>query len=115
MKTSVIRRALFPVFALIAGNAAAAAEGSVSIQSPADGASLDVMEQNKVEYEVQPGPRGDHVHFYVDDDEVAILRELKGSYTLESLTPGPHDLCIKVVNKNHTPIGVEECIKVTLQ
>ena len=110
----VIRMSLLPVFALFAGTAGAT-EGSVTIHSPADGASLDVMEQNKVEYEVEPGPRGDHVHFYVDDEEVAILRQLKGSYTLESLTPGQHDLCVKVVNKNHTPIGVEECIKVTLQ
>ena len=112
---AVIRLSLLPVFALFAGNAAGATEASVTIHSPADGASLDVMEQNKVEYEVEPGPRGDHVHFYVDDEEVAILRQLKGSYTLESLTSGQHDLCIKVVNKNHTPIGVEECIKVTLQ
>jgi hypothetical protein len=112
---AVIRLSLLPVFALFAGTAAGATEGSVTIHSPADGASLDVMEQNKVEYEVEPGPRGDHVHFYVDDEEVAILRQLKGSYTLESLTPGQHDLCIKVVNKNHTPIGVEECIKVMLQ
>ena len=102
-------------FALSLGNVAAQDEASVTIASPADGATLDVMEQNKVEYEVVPGPRGDHVHFYVDDEEVAILRQLAGSYTLESLAPGAHALCIKVVNKNHTPIGVEECIDVTVE
>ena len=101
--------------ALGTGNLAAQDEASVRIMSPEDGATLDVMEQNKVEYEVVQGPRGDHVHFYVDDEEVAILRQLAGSYTLESLTPGAHALCIKVVNKNHTPIGVEECIEVTLE
>lgn len=99
----------------LAGNAARAAEASVTIHSPADGAALDVMEQNKVDYEVVPGPNGDHVHFYVDGEETAILRQLKGTHTLETLTPGPHDLCIKVVNRNHTPIGVERCITVTMQ
>ena len=94
---------------------AIAAEGSVIIQSPVEGATLDVMEQNKIEYEVVPGPGGDHVHLYVDGEEVAILRQLKGSYTLENLASGQHDLCVKVVNKNHTPIGVEKCIAVTVQ
>lgn len=102
-------------FALSLGTAATAAEPSVTILSPADGATLDVMEQNKVEYEVVPGPHGDHVHFYVDGEETAILRQLKGSYTLGSLAPGQHELCIKVVNKNHTPIGVEKCIAVAVQ
>jgi hypothetical protein len=100
---------------LAMGNAALAEEASVTIHSPADGATLDAMVQNKVEFEVEPGPRGDHVHFYVDGEEVAVLRQLKGSYTLGSLTPGERELCIKVVNKNHTPIGVEKCITVAVE
>ncbi len=100
---------------LLLGNTAMAEEASVVIFSPADGATLDVMEQNKVDYEVVPGAGSDHVHFYVDGEETAILRQLKGSYTLGSLAPGQHQLCIKVVNKNHTPIGVEKCIGVTVQ
>lgn len=109
------RRSVFPLFAILFCHAAVAAEGSVTITSPAEGATLDVMEQNKIDYEVVPGPDGDHVHLYVDGKEVAILRALKGSYTLESLSPGQHDLCVKVVNKNHTPIGVEKCIAVAVQ
>ena len=112
---SVISFFLYLLFCLSMSNAALAVEASVTIQSPADGALLDVMEQNKVEYEVIPGPNGDHVHFYVDGDETAILRQLKGSYTLGSLATGQHELCIKVVNKNHTPIGVEKCISVTVE
>ena len=87
---------------------------SVKITSPADAAKLDAMAQNKVVYEVVPGPRGDHTHLYVDNKEVAVLRELKGSYALATLSPGRHDICIKVVNKGHTPIGVEQCVKVTV-
>lgn len=43
-----------------------AAQGSVEIHVPADGATLDAMEQSKLDYEVAPGPDGDHVHLYVD-------------------------------------------------
>ncbi len=87
---------------------------SVTITAPADGATLDAMEQNKISYDVVPGPKGDHTHLYVDGKEVAILRELKGSRTLESLAPGKHAICIKVVNKAHTPIGVEKCVNVSV-
>jgi hypothetical protein len=92
-----------------------AAEGSVTITSPQDGAKLDVMNQNKIVYDVVPGPKGDHVHVYVDDKEVGILRQLKGSYTLESLSAGKHTLCIKVVNKAHAPIGLQRCVNVSVE
>lgn len=91
---------------------ALAEEASVKFLSPANGAKLDSMAQNKASYEVVPGPKGDHVHFYIDGQEVAVLRQLKGSYTMETLGPGKHELCIKVVNKGHTPIGVQQCISV---
>jgi hypothetical protein len=55
------------------------------------------------------------VHFYIDGDEVAVLRQLEGSYLLDTLDEGAHRLCIKVVNKNHTPIGIEQCINVALR
>src|SRR3989338_8105897 len=42
-------------------------------------------------------------------------RQKKGSSTLDPLMPGMHEICAKMVNKNHTPIGVERCIKVTAE
>lgn len=95
--------------------AAMAAEGSVTIESPKDGAKLDAMSQNKLVYAVVPGPGGDHVHVYVDGKEAGILRQLKGSYTLETLAAGKHDICIKVVNKAHTPIGLQRCVAVSVE
>ena len=112
---SIMRLLLSLFLVLFLSNAAVAAEGSVTIHSPADGATLDMMSQNKVEYEVVPGPHGQHVHFYVDGEETAILRQLSGSHTLGSLAEGEHALCIKVVNRNHTPIGLEKCITVTVE
>lgn len=102
--------------ALVLATANARAEdGSVKIVSPADGAKLDAMAMNSISYEVVPGPRGDHTHLYVDGREVAVLRRLSGSQPLETLSPGAHELCIKVVNKAHTPIGVQRCVKVRVE
>lgn len=91
------------------------AQGKAVITSPADGATLDAMNENRIAYDVVYGPRGDHAHLYVDNKEVAILRKAKGSYLLETLSSGKHSLCVKVVNKAHVPIGIEQCIQVTVE
>ena len=92
------------------------AAGKAVITSPADGATLDGMDENRISYEVEYGPRGDHAHLYVDNKEVAILRKRKGSYLLETLSSGKHSLCVKVVNKAHVPVGgIEQCIQVTVE
>jgi hypothetical protein len=90
-------------------------QGTVLITSPGDGATLDAMDEIRLAYEVNPGPRGDHAHLYVDNKEVAILRERKGSYLLETLSSGNRSLCVKVVNKAHVPIGIGQCIQVTVK
>jgi hypothetical protein len=100
---------------LALAGAVQAAEPSIRILEPAEGAKLDLMAQNRMVYEVESGPRGDHVHVYVDDKEVGILRQLKGSYTFETLPAGKHRLCIKIVNKAHTPTGVEQCRNVVVE
>ena len=108
---------VYPLFgaALLACSQASLAEtAAVKITAPAEGAQLAAMAQNQVVYEVMPGAMGDHSHLYVDNKEMAVLRQLKGSYTLAALTPGQHAICIKVVNKGHTPIGVEQCVKVNV-
>lgn len=100
---------------LLLSAAATAQEAAVTIIQPADNAKLDAMASQRIVYEVVPGPKGDHTHLYVDGKEVAVLRQLKGSHALDTLAPGSHELCIKVVNKGHTPIGVEKCIKVKVE
>ena len=104
-----------------------AEEASVKIFSPVEGAILNAKVDNVVSYEIVPGPKGDHAHLYLDGKEIAILRKLKGSYTFvyqtgdqesynqDTLTPGERNICVKVVNKNHTPIGVEKCVKVMVK
>ncbi len=99
----------------LAAPAVALGQGKVTITAPKDGATLDAMDETRLVYEVDPGPRGDHVHVYVDGREVGILRKLKGSYLLEPPDPGGHSICVKVVNKAHVPIGIEQCIRVTVK
>jgi len=103
---------LFIVCAIGLAGAALADDASVTISSPAAGAKVGTSGV-KVDYSVITGPKGDHVHFYVDGSEAAVLRQLKGTYTVDKLTAGDHTLCIKIVDKGHTPIGVEKCVKVT--
>jgi hypothetical protein len=91
------------------------AQGSVRITAPVEGATLDAKAENMLDYEVDPGPNGNHIHVYVDNKELVMLRRLKGSYPLVSLTPGGHTVCVKVVNKAHTPIGLEQCVRVTVK
>jgi hypothetical protein len=93
----------------------AAGEPHAKITYPHEGEKLGAAAKKQIDYEVNPGPRGDHVHLYVDGGETAVLRKLAGSHPLESMASGPHTLCIKVVNKAHVPIGVEQCVKVTVE
>lgn len=66
-------------------------------------------------YEYRPAPAGDHVHAYVDGEQIAILREPRGRYPLESLSPGERAICVKMVNKAHVPIGVDRCVQVSVR
>lgn len=104
----------FSLIFLLPAGVAHSQEGMVTIMSPKAGAKLSGMGPHQLQYEVIPGPNGDHVHIYVDNAEVGILRALKGSYPLEGLSPGMRNICIKVVNKGHTPIGVDGCVKASV-
>ncbi len=95
--------------------AALAADASVTISSPANGAKISSAASVPVTYEVMPGPKGDHTHIYVDGNQKAVLMKLKDTHTLDALTKGKHDICIKIVNKAHSPIGVEQCVSVTAE
>src|SRR6185437_13369358 len=92
-----------------------AADASVVISSPVNGAKLDPKTPVKLDYEVSMGEKGDHTHLYVDKSEALTLRGLKGAHSIGTLSPGQHEICVKVVNKAHTPIGAQQCIKVSVE
>lgn len=94
---------------------------SVTISSPADKSKIPGPSTNIV-FDVVPAAAGsaipaaskaDHVHVYVDGERVAQLRGLKGSYAVDKLVTGKHWLCIRVVDKAETPVGLEKCVEVT--
>jgi hypothetical protein len=93
--------------------AEAPSAGTVNISSPVDGAKLPGSSA-KIVFDVTAAPKAEHVHVYVDGDEVGRLHELKGSYSVDKLAVGKHWLCIRVVDKGHTPIGAEKCVGVTV-
>jgi hypothetical protein len=93
---------------------------SVTISSPADKSKIPGT-GTKMVFDVVPAAavaavpaasKADHVHVYVDGDRVAQLHELKGSYAVDKLVPGKHWLCIRVVDKAETPVGLEKCVEV---
>ena len=83
----------------------------VTISSPTEGAKLS-GNSTKIVYEVALGSKGEHVHVYIDGEEVARLHQLKGTYSVDKLSVGKHWLCIRVVDKGHTPVGQEKCVGV---
>jgi len=93
---------------------APAGASRINISTPADGDKIDANAQIKLAYDITVGGEGDHAHLYVDDRRIAMLRQMKGSYMIFPLDPGIREICIKVVNSNHTPIGVSQCVKVTV-
>ena len=70
---------------------ALAADASVTISSPQEGAKISPKEVN-VTYEIVLGPNSNHAHLYVDNGEPVIIRALKGSHTVGTLAPGKHSM-----------------------
>ena len=66
-------------------------------------------------YDISLGDKGDHPHLYIDEKEILTLRNLKGSQSLGTLAAGKHEICVKVVNKAHTPIGPQKCVNVNVE
>ncbi|MEQ1673755.1 MAG: hypothetical protein ABL865_01770 [Candidatus Nitrotoga sp.] len=92
------------------------ADASVTISSPAAEAKLKAGSPIPVTYDVIPGSKGgDHTHIYVNGNQKGVLMKPKDTHTLDGLAAGKHDICIKVVNKGHAPIGVEKCVSVSVE
>lgn len=89
-----------------------AAGGSVTIESPKDGATVMANQDVKVMFKVHHTANGNHLHFYVDNGDPIIVRKWHGSETLPPLSPGKHEICIKEATADHVLTGLEKCISV---
>jgi hypothetical protein len=112
MNKQMLKTAL--VVALLGGSSLAfAAEGKVTISSPADGAMVSSKDPVKLSYDAVPGPGGDHLHLNVDGKRIDVIHQLKGTAEVPALAPGQHKICLAVNTTGHVPTGVEGCVNVT--
>jgi hypothetical protein len=109
-----IKVSAFLILTLICG-LAYAADGSITISSPANGAMVSAKNKVPVTYAATLGATGDHLHLYVDGKRVDVLRQAKGTAELDPLSAGKHHVCLSVNTSSHAPTGVESCVDVTAQ
>ncbi len=105
----------FLVSLFIPLNAAEAAEASVKITKPADNSTLKSSDPVVLEYEITPGPKGDHAHLMVDGKMSGLLKNMKGTHDLGKLAPGKHKITLEVMSSSHSPIGVNGTVTVDVQ
>ena len=94
------------------------AAGSITIISPKDGASLSSGSGNKLEYNVELSPNGNHLHVYVDNGDPIIDRNVSGcpcSIDLPDLSPGKHEIVVKEATSSHAMTGVEAYTSFTVK
>ena len=84
-------------------------DGSIlKIVSPKNGETVGT--QVEIKYELQKGTQGDHVHAYVDGK---YQKGFKG--ILEGLTPGKHEITLKVANADHDVLATSAAITVEVR
>lgn len=108
-------RMLAPLLLALLSGQALAADGSITISSPGNGAMVSSKNKVPVTYAATLGSTGDHLHLYVDGKRVDVLREIKGTAELDALPAGKHHVCLTVNTSSHAPTGVETCVDLTAQ
>lgn len=96
----------------------AAADGSITITSPADGAVLQSAMGNKVDFDVHLNTQGNHVHIYVDNQKPIVYQDVGRcpcSVDLPDLTPGKHTIAIKEATSSHALTGIQSIVTVTVK
>lgn len=112
MNARILTPLVFSVFLASAGSVQAA-EGSITIKTPADGATVSQDADTEVAYSATLGPNGDHLHIYLDNKRIDVLHQLEGKADVGYIPPGEHKICIAENTRSHVATGVETCISVT--
>lgn len=86
---------------------------AIKILSPADRAQINADQEYPLTYEVALGPGGSHFHVWVDDKRGPGVRNVTGTYILPGLSPGEHVITLRIVDKEHSPTGIEKSIRLT--
>ncbi len=102
------------LFLLSISPALAEEEGKITILSPKDGAEVSVDKPVMVSFEAVWGPKGNHLHLYLDDHRVDVIRQTKGSEDIHNmLMVGRHEICLEIETSWHISTGVRQCVTVT--
>jgi hypothetical protein len=103
-----------PAFLFVSA-AALADEGKVTFLAPVDGAVVNTKDKVTVFYEAELGPKGNHLHLYLDGHRVDVLRQTKGSADIDIKKAGKHEICLEIETSWHFSTDVRKCISVTAQ
>ncbi len=102
------------LFLLSVAPAWAEEEGKITILSPKDGAEVSVSKPVTVSFEAVWGPKGNHLHLYLDNHRVDVIRQAKGSEDIHNmLMVGKHEICLEIETSWHFSTGVKQCVTVT--
>jgi hypothetical protein len=107
----------FALVALASPVFAADSAGSITITSPANGATLQSA-GNKLEFNVHLGSNGNHVHIYVDDQNPIVFRDAGHcpcSIDLPDLSSGKHTIVVKEATSSHAMTGVQASVTATVK
>lgn len=99
--------------ALLLASTALADEGKVTVLSPQNGAEVSVNKPVTVSFEAVWGPKGNHLHLYLDDHRVDVIRQAKGSEDIVIPMVGKHEICLEIETSWHFSTGVKQCVTVT--
>ncbi|MEK6657446.1 MAG: hypothetical protein AABY58_08405 [Nitrospirota bacterium] len=95
---------------------------SVIIAAEATSVKITKCEYDEVEgaitleYNFVKGPKGDHVHLWIDGKEKKPIKQPKGyKLTGVNLSKGEHKIELRVNDASHTEIGVKDTYKLVVK
>lgn len=100
-------------FALVSSASCAwANESIIEIIAPKDGAEVKIDLPVVLEYKVVLAGKGDRILISLDGQKVILLRRTQGTFNLDKVPLGAHDICIDVVDKKRNPTGDQQCVQI---
>ncbi len=88
---------------------------SINITFPKEGDVLPAGKKVLVKYDVNPGSKGDHFHYFLDGTQIASWRGRSGTLDYGVLPPGKHTITFKIATMAHSLIGVEKSVTFTVK
>ncbi len=110
-KKTFVPLVLAGLFAAAASVFATDAKVTITSVSPKEPYNKDKI---TLQYEAVVAETGNHLHLNVDGKRVDVIRQLKGTATLDPLPSGKHHICLAENTPSHVATGVEGCVDVTV-